>query len=588
MDYQEEELINTLIADGKLTKEKYDSLKIESLTLGKSVMQLLQDKRLIKDEDIARAKAKYLNIPYFSESRITVSPDLLSMINIDLAKTYKVMPLTLDKAIGELTLVMEKPEDLSVVDFFHKRTGYRVKSMMTSRENLENLINTTYSQSLTGEISGVLKRGGAELGEEEGGVRLVTADTISQIIKEPKIVEIVRKVLEYAVRLRASDIHIEPQENITRVRFRIDGILEEKLTLDKEYHAALISRIKILSGMKIDEKRVPQDGRFNFSSEYGEVDLRISSLPTVNGEKIVMRLLKKSEKVPTLGDLGLRAKALAVLEEAIRIPHGIILATGPTGSGKTTTLYALLTIINTPKVNIVTLEDPVEYQMAGVNQVQINPQAGLTFASGLRSFLRQDPNIIMVGEIRDEETAQLAIQASLTGHLVFSTVHTNSAAGALPRLLDMGAEPFLLASSMTAAIGQRVLRKICDNCKAPYVPDPKVIEDMKVVLGSMFEGWKKSNVEKIKLAVQNKTEVMIYKGMGCEKCNHSGYLGRIGIYEVLRVTEKIAKKILERADAASVEKAAMEDGMIIMKQDGYLKVLDGVTTIEEVIRVAQV
>jgi len=589
MDYQEEELISTLIADGKLTKEQYDSLKIESLTLGKSVMQLLQDKRIIKDEDIARAKAKFLNIPYFAETRVTVSPDLLTLINIDLAKNYRVMPLALDKAAGVLSLVMEKPEDLSVVDFFQKRTGYRVKSMMTSKENLENLINTTYSQSLTGEISGVLKRGGRE-GDEDGGggVRLVTADSISQIIKEPKIVEIVRKVLEYAVRLRASDIHIEPQENITRVRFRIDGILEEKLTLDKEYHAALISRIKILSGMKIDEKRIPQDGRFNFSSEYGEVDLRISSLPTVNGEKIVMRLLKKSEKVPSLGDLGLRAKALAVLQEAIRIPHGIILATGPTGSGKTTTLYSLLTIINTPKVNIVTLEDPVEYVMAGVNQVQINPQAGLTFASGLRSFLRQDPNIIMVGEIRDEETAQLAIQASLTGHLVFSTVHTNSAAGALPRLLDMGAEPFLLASSMTAAIGQRVLRKICDNCKTAYVPDAKVVEDMKIVLGSMFEGWKLSNVEKVKLAVQNKTEVMIYKGTGCEKCNHSGYLGRVGIYEVLRVTEKIAKKILERADAASVEKAAMEDGMIIMKQDGYLKVLDGVTTIEEVIRVAQV
>ena len=372
MDYQEEALINTLIADGKLTKEQYDSLKIESLTMGKSVMQLLSDKRIIKDEDIARAKAKFLNIPFFAETKITVSPDLLSLINIDLAKTYRVMPLSLDKAAGEMTLAMEKPEDLSVVDFFQKRTGFRVKSVMTSKENLENLINTTYSQSLTGEISGVLKRGGVEAGDE-GGVRLVTADTISQIIKEPKIVEIVRKILEYAVRLRASDIHIEPQENITRVRFRIDGILEEKLTLDKEFHAALISRIKILSGMKIDEKRIPQDGRFNFSSEYGEVDLRISSLPTVNGEKIVMRLLKKSEKVPTMGDLGLRAKALAVLEEAVRIPHGIILATGPTGSGKTTTLYALLTLINTPKVNIVTLEDPVEYQMAGVNQVQINP-----------------------------------------------------------------------------------------------------------------------------------------------------------------------------------------------------------------------
>jgi len=586
MDYQEEALIDTLIAGGKLTKEQYDALKLESLTLGKTVMQLLQERRIIKDEDISRAKAKFLGIPYFADTRITVSPDLLSLINIDLAKSYQVMPLNLNKALGELTLIMAKPEDLTVVDFFQKRTGYKIKTLMTSKENLDNLINITYAQSLTGEISGVLRRGIET--EEEGGVRLVTADTISQIIKEPKIVEIVRKVLEYAVRARASDIHIEPQENITRVRFRVDGILEEKLTLDKEFHAALISRIKILSGMKIDEKRLPQDGRFNFSSEFGEVDLRISSLPTVNGEKIVMRLLKKSEKVPTLSELGLRAKALAVLEEAIRIPHGIILATGPTGSGKTTTLYSLLTMINTPRVNIVTLEDPVEYQMTGVNQVQVNPQAGLTFASGLRSFLRQDPNIIMVGEIRDEETTQLAIQASLTGHLVFSTVHTSSAAGALPRLLDMGAEPFLLSSSMTAAIGQRVVRKICDNCRAAYVPESTVIQDIKAVLGELFTGWVKSNPVKMKTAQENKTEFVLYKGQGCEKCNNTGYLGRIGVYEVLRVSEKIAKKILERADAASVEKAAMEDGMIIMKQDGYLKALDGVTTIEEVIRVAQV
>ena len=364
--------------------------------------------------------------------------------------------------------------------------------------------------------------------------------------------------------------------------------MEEKLTLDKEYHAALVSRIKILSGMKIDEKRIPQDGRFNFSSEFGEVDLRISSLPTVNGEKIVMRLLKKSEKVPTLQELGIRAKALTVLEEAVRIPHGIVLATGPTGSGKTTTLYSLLTMINTPRVNIVTLEDPVEYQMAGVNQVQINPQAGLTFASGLRSFLRQDPNIIMVGEIRDEETALLAVQASLTGHLVFSTVHTNSAAGALPRLLDMGAEPFLLASSMTAAIGQRVVRKICDKCKAPYVPESSVYQDVAKVLGGYLDGWVKSNPEKVALAAESKVPFVLFKGQGCEKCSHSGYSGRVGVYEVLRVSEKIAKLIMERSDAASVERAAMEDGMIIMKQDGYLKALDGLTTIEEVIRVAQV
>jgi type IV pilus assembly protein PilB len=586
MDYQEKALVDLLLASGRVLPEKIEALKIEAVTSGKSLTDLLLSKGMVTDSDLSEARANVLGIPYFTETKISVSPDLLALISVDLARNYQVIPLALDKNAGILSLVMVKPEDLTTVDFFSKRTGYKIKSYLISKTNFDVLLNNVYSQSLSGEISGVLKRG--KEASDESAVRLVTSDTISQIIKEPKIVEIVRKVLEHAIRLRASDIHIEPQENITRVRYRIDGILEEKLTLDKDYHAALVSRIKILSGMKIDEKRVPQDGRFNFSSEWGEVDLRISSLPTVNGEKIVMRLLKKSDRVPSLSELGIRAKALAVLEEAIHIPHGIILATGPTGSGKTTTLYSLLTMINTPKVNIVTLEDPVEYQMMGVNQVQINPQAGLTFASGLRSFLRQDPNIIMVGEIRDEETAALAVQASLTGHLVFSTVHTNSAAGALPRLLDMRAEPFLLASSMTAAIGQRVLRKVCDNCKAPYVPEPAVIEDVQMVLGKLLDGWVQSNPDKAEVAKKNNVPFMLYKGAGCEKCGDSGYYGRIGIYEVLRVTEKIAKFIMERADAATIEKEAMADGMIIMKQDGYMKVLEGITTLEEVIRVAQV
>lgn len=586
MDYQEIALLDFLVSSGKLDDEAVGKLKIEAVTSGKSLTELLVEKRLVNERDIAEAKAKVLGITYFSESKISVEPELLTLISVDLARNYEVIPLSLDKEKKILSLIMVKPEDLSTVDFFQKRTGYQIKSLLTSKENLDVLIANVYSQSLSGEISGVLKRG-KEVSEDDG-VRLVTADTISQIIKEPKIVEIVRKILEHAIRLRASDIHIEPMENITRVRYRIDGILEEKLTLDKDYHASLISRIKILAGMKIDEKRVPQDGRFNFQSEWGEVDLRISSLPTVNGEKIVMRLLKKTDKVPTLSELGLRGKALTTLEESIRIPHGIILATGPTGSGKTTTLYSILTMVNSPKVNIVALEDPVEYQIAGVNQVQINPQAGLSFASGLRSFLRQDPNVIMVGEIRDEETAQLAVQASLTGHLVFSTVHTNSAAGALPRLLDMGAEPFLLSSSMTAVIGQRVLRTICDKCKKAYVPDENVIKDVQEVLGKLLDGWKGTNPELAEEAKKNNVPFMLHKGEGCDKCGGVGYFGRVGIYEVLKVTDKIARLIMERADASTVEDAAKEDGMIIMKQDGYLKVLEGVTSLEEVIRVAQV
>jgi len=324
--------------------------------------------------------------------------------------------------------------------------------------------------------------------------------------------------------------------------------------------------------LKIDEKRVSQDGRFSFKNSQQEVDLRVSVLPTSTGEKIVMRLLKKSGGVPDLPDLGLRGRALKNLEDAILRPHGIVIICGPTGSGKTTTLYSIIQRLNTPKVNIMTLEDPVEYKISGVNQVQVNPTVGLTFATGLRSFLRQDPNIILVGEIRDKETAGLAIQASLTGHLVFSTLHTNDAAGALPRLLDMDAEPFLLASSMTAIVAQRVLRKIDESTKEEYDPDPKVIEDMKRELGPL---WPKTEVKKL------------YRGRPTPENNNSGYKGRIGVFETLPVSGKIAHLILSRAPASEIQKQAVSEGMITMIQDGYLKVLAGITTVEEVLRVAK-
>ena len=588
MDYQETALLDYLLSTGKLTEAMIDTLKIEAVTSGKSLTTLLVEKRLVDERGLAEAKAKVLGIPYFAESKISVEPDLIGLISVDLARTYQVVPYTLDKQNKTLSLIMVKPEELSTVDFFQKRTGYTIKSLLTSKENLDTLIANVYSQSLSGEISSVLKRG-KEVTDEEG-VRLVTSDTISQIIKEPKIVEIVRKILEHAIRLRASDIHIEPMENITRVRYRIDGILEEKLTLDKDYHASLISRIKILAGMKIDEKRIPQDGRFNFQSEWGEVDLRISSLPTVNGEKIVMRLLKKTDKVPSLSELGLRGKALTTLEEAIRIPHGIILATGPTGSGKTTTLYSILTMVNSPKVNIVALEDPVEYQIGGVNQVQINPQAGLTFASGLRSFLRQDPNIIMVGEIRDNETMEIALHAAMTGHLVLSTLHTNSAAGALPRLLDMGAEHFLVASTVNVIIAQRLVRKLCPECKQEYKMDKKEVKtlednfDIKTVLEYLkvceqTKGFVKKD--------DNWEDIRFYKAKGCDQCGNEGFHGRVGIYEVLDIDPDIEKLITQSASTETIEKKAMENGMSTMIEDGLSKAVQGLTTIEEIMRVTK-
>jgi len=324
--------------------------------------------------------------------------------------------------------------------------------------------------------------------------------------------------------------------------------------------------------MKIHEKRLPQDGRFSFKADSQEVDLRVSCLPTVHGEKIVMRLLKKGAGILSLPELGLRGRALKDFHDSILRPHGIILVCGPTGSGKTTTLYSGLSRINTPKVNIITLEDPVEYEIVGVNQVQVNPAAGLTFATGLRSFVRQDPDIIMVGEIRDSETTGLAVQAALTGHLVFSTLHTNDAAGAIPRLIDLGAEPFLLASSMTCIVAQRVVRRICPDCKEEYTAPAEVVADIKKILGNLYK---------------DEGELKLWRGKKCSSCNNTGYLGRIGIFEVVPITEKIGRLTMERASATAIEKRAIEEGMITMKQDGYLKVIEGITTIEEVLRVAQ-
>lgn len=578
------DLITVLAESGKLTADQVAKARVEMASSDKSQLDIVRGFGVTDEETLASAQAMAWGVPYFDQGSLVLSPDLLNLVPKSVADTYRVIPITLDKQNNLLTVVMSNPQNLSAIDFLEKRSGMRVAVQMTSETRLSSLIDQNYAQSLIGEVTEVLKKGGEE--EEEAGV--ITAESMAQIIKEPKIVEIVKKVLEYAIKFRATDVHIEPLENVTRIRYRIDGILEERLRLDRQYHAALVSRIKILSGMKIDEKRLPQDGRFAFKSDLGAVDLRISSLPTAHGEKVVMRLLPKSQKIPTLQELGLRGKALKNLEEAVLIPHGIILITGPTGSGKTTTLYSLISKINTPKVNIVTLEDPIEYQMPGVNQVQINPQAGLTFASGLRSFLRQDPNIIMVGEVRDEETAELAIQASLTGHLVFSTLHTNSASGALPRLIDMKSEPFLLASSMTAIVAQRVLRKICDNCKTAYLPDPAMVADIKSVLGEYFDSYVKGNREKVAEAQKQGGEFLFYKGKGCDRCAQTGYLGRIAIFEVLPVSSNVAKLIMQRADAATIERQAVTEGMMLMKQDGYMKVLEGITTIEEVLRVAQI
>ena len=574
---QYDTLLEVLVAQQKITQEEADSLSVEQISSGKNIEEILTQKKIISEEDLAKAKSELHHIPFVKIAEIGVSPEALNALPESVARRYKMFPFMINKEDQVLKVAMQNPLDLTAIDFAQQKTGLRVEAHYAATSEVEQKIAERYAQSLSGEVTKALEETSDVRAKKESNL----AELSQGVLRQAPITKIVETVLAFAMKARASDVHIEPEIQRTRIRYRIDGILQEKLILPKSVHDAVVSRIKILSRLKLDEKRVPQDGRFTFNSEGAEVDLRVSTLPTVHGEKVVMRLLKKNMKVPTLNELGLTGLALSRVKEAIRIPNGIILITGPTGSGKTTTLYSILDIINSPRVNILTLEDPVEYQMSGINQVQINPQAGLTFANGLRSFLRQDPNIIMVGEIRDSETVGLAIQASLTGHLVFSTLHTNSAAGALPRLVDMGGETFLLASSMKLIMAQRVVRRINPDYVEAYSPSPEVVKDVMSVLGGYYQQWCQMNNK-------DPNKMVLYRPKKNLPQNETEYKGRVGIFEVMPITEEISRMILKNTSAAELEQTALRNGMLLMKQDGYIKALEGVTTVEEVIRVAEV
>ncbi len=561
-------LSDVLLAQHVITQEQYSEIKVKSASQSIGEEQLIQQANLVPPDKIIEAKAKLLGIPFVSLDSASFSPQALSFVPRAVAERFSLIPFLYDEQSKILSVAMANPVALDAVEFVRQKTGLTIKSFAATAPEVARAINQQYRQELVGEVGKALKET-----EDFGKTRTVDSAQIAQIIKEAPIAKIVATILEYAVTSRASDVHIEPQEDRIRVRYRIDGILYDKLSLPKNVKESVTSRIKILSDMKIDEHRSPQDGRFNFKVNNNEVDLRVSVIPNVYGEKIVMRLLRKSGGIPTLEDLGLNGPSLKNLETSMLRPHGIIIVCGPTGSGKTTTLYAVLAKLNTTRVNIMTLEDPVEYQIPGINQVQINPGVGLTFATGLRAFLRQDPNIILVGEIRDQETTDLAIQAALTGHLVFSTLHTSDAAGALPRLTDLGAENFLLSSTMNAIVGQRIVRNVCTHCKEAYSPPPQLLAEIKTVLGNFFPS--------------NQPDIKLYRGKGCDECGNSGYLGRIGIFEVLPVSAKIAALVLEKQDSQAIAKEAVAEGMITMMQDGFLKVLQGITTPEEVLRVAK-
>ena len=555
-----------LLAEHLINQAQYSDIKFKAATLGETEDQIVESLNIVNEEKLAEVRARFLGVPYISLDSTSFSPQALGFVSQAVVQRFNIIPFAYDERTRTLLMAMANPADLDAISFVRQKTGLNVKAFAASPNAIKQAIDIQYRQELVGQVGEALKET-----EELHATKTVDSTQIAQIIKEAPIAKIVSTILEYAVKSRASDIHIEPQEERVRVRYRIDGILYDRLSLPKSVQESVVSRIKILSEMKIDEHRIPQDGRFNFKSDEKEVDLRISVLPAAHGEKIVIRLLRKSGGIPTLEELGLWGTALRNLKTNMLRPHGIIIVCGPTGSGKTTTLYSVLNQINSTKVNVVTLEDPIEYQMTGVNQVQINPAVGLTFATGLRAFLRQDPNVILVGEIRDKDTTELAIQAALTGHLVFSTLHTSNASGALPRLLDLEAETFLLSSTMNAVVGQRIARKICQSCRVSYSPPALITEDIKKELGPFLP----------------KGEIKLYKGQGCLQCGGSGYLGRIGIFEVLPVNEKIAGMILKRLDSYSLENEAIAEGMITMKQDGFLKILKGITTIEEVLRVAQ-
>jgi type IV pilus assembly protein PilB len=564
--------LSKLIENKVLSEKEAEQLELDSLHQGLPIYDYLLKQGNIRKADVLKIQADLLNVPYIDISTTSSNPQSLTYIPESLARRYTIIPYEYSAKTESISVATTDPLNINLLDFLERKTAKRITFALAFADDIEKAIDSVYTKGLSPEVKEAL----AEV-DKTNNVNKEVVQSATAVVKEAPIAKIVDTMLEFAVRGRASDIHIEPEEDKTRIRYRIDGILQEKLTLPRSIHDSLVSRIKILSQMKIDERRIPQDGRFSFKAGEQEVDLRVSTLPTVHGEKIVMRLLKKTGGLPSLEALGLRGVQYRDLQEAITKPYGIVLVTGPTGSGKTTTLYSVLTKLNKPTVNIVTLEDPVEYQIPGINQVQVNPQAGLTFANGLRSFLRQDPNIILVGEIRDTETTQLAIQAALTGHLVFATLHTNDASTAIPRLIDLGAEPFLISSVLNASLAQRIARKICESCKEWYAPPQEIQDAIRMVLGDTLPA-----------KYQGTVQIQVAKGKGCPECNLTGYLGRIAIFEVLKITHSINKLILNQSSAKEIQELAKKEGLITMKQDGYLKVLDGITTIEEVLRVAEV
>lgn len=584
-----DQTIESILKQGGVVDEpQLADLKLIAERSKQTLQETAIEQKVISEEDLTKLIGDYIGVPFVRIEPKDIPEDILKRIPEHIARQYNVVLFEKNED-DSLSLAMEDPDDVQALNFIQKEIGYNTKVFLATKSNILDCLEN-YRGNINAELDEVIAVQKDASVEDQN----VSQDDFAE---NSPIAQTVNLLLEYAIKSNASDIHIEPREDYVQVRYRIDGVLKEVNKLPRNVHGALVSRIKILSNLKIDERRVPQDGRFKIKVSGKQYALRVSTLPIADGEKVVMRILDESNQAVKLDQLGYWGLSLATVKDAMAQPNGMILVTGPTGSGKSTSLFSVLSELNTPDVNISTIEDPVEYKIPGVNQTQTNAKAGMTFASGLRALLRQDPNIIMVGEIRDGETANLGVQAALTGHLVFSTLHTNNAATCLPRLLDMGIEPFLIASTVKAVIGQRLVRRLCMNCRQEYTPNEEEIKYITEMFKINTESIKKiHNLEE--QAFEDKIGGDTPMGStdsgierlwrpnpeGCDECGHNGFKGRVGIYEVLGISIPIQKMITANATSNDIQDQAISEGMVTMQMDGLIKSLRGITTVDEVLR----
>ena len=562
-----------LLDAGLVTEKQFEKALKKAENTQQKVGDVLLSEGLLTENELIKLQAYILGIPFIDLEKEKIDPEILGIVPEPIARTHNIVAFR--KKENNLEVAMLDPEDLQTIEFIKKKEpGLRILPRLTDPQGIKNVLQQ-YRKTLKADFGEIIKK-------EEKIFKLKKIERLEETAREAPIIKILDILIKHAILDRASDIHIEPGEKEIIVRYRIDGILRDAMTLPKNLVSGIVARVKVLSNLKLDEHRLPQDGRFKFESGEEKFAIRVSILPTFNGEKIAMRLLSESGRAFTLEELGLRDESLEKVQLSLRKPGGMILVAGPTGCGKTTTLYSMLDILNTPEVNISTVEDPIEYQIPRVNQTQVRPQIGLTFASGLRSLVRQDPDIIMVGEIRDDETAGLCINAALTGHLVLSTIHTTSAAGAIPRLIDMGAEPFLISSTLNLVLAQRLVRRLCSG-KEKYRLAPDSIKELK----------KHCDIEQILDVLREKKLIKLNQGLGdtdfyrpkSSKDCPDGYKGRIGIFEVLPITETIKELMIRKPISDQIQEQAQREGMQTMIEDGFIKAVQGITSIEEVLRV---